>query len=157
MQSRPYSELSVGDRFGDIATVTEWHLTTASALFQDAGPIHLNPDHSASNRFGGQIAHGFLTTGIMMGVVGRYFGWSIEAFLEAHVKFLAPVFISETINVLWEIQALEPKEAFGGGIAALSGWCWAGKPERLAIDMEAKLALNNERGPGLHPHPGGVQ
>jgi acyl dehydratase len=153
MQARPYCELTVGEEFGDIATVTEWHLTTGSALFYDAGPNHLNPEHSATNRFGSQIAPGFLTTGIMMGVVGRYFGWSIEAFLEARVKFVAPVFLNDNINMLWKVEQLEPKEAFGGGIATLRGWCWSGKPERLAVDMEAKLAVNNKRAPALHPPP----
>jgi acyl dehydratase len=113
----------------------------------------MNPEHAAANRFGGRIAHGFLTTGIMMGVIGRYFGWSIEAFLETAVRFLAPVYVNETIDVLWVVSGVEPKEAFGGGIVTLNGWCWAGQPERLAVEMDAKLALNDEEPPKLHDPP----
>ena len=147
MNTRRYSDVVVGERFDDVATITEWHLATASALYNDWGPNHVNPEHAASNRFGGRIALGFLTTGIMMGVIGRYFGWSIEAFLDTAVRFVRPVYVNEVVTILWEVNDLEPKEAFGGGLVMLRGWCWAGNPERLAVEMDAKLALNDNRAP----------
>lgn len=153
MNSKPFKEVNVGDRFGDLATITEWHVAEASALYYDAGPNHVNSEHSANNRFGGRIAHGFLTTGIMMGVTGRYYGWNIEAFLDAYTRFLAPVYVNENVHILWEVKAVEPKAAFGGGIVTLEGWCWAGSPERLAVAIEAKLALNNDESPPLHARP----
>ena len=153
MISRRFSEIVIGERFGDSLGVTDWHLLTASGLFYDFGPNHSNADHSASNRFGGRIAQGFLTTGMMMGVVGRYFGYSIEAFLESKVRFLAPVLVNESIAILWQVESLQTKEAFGGGLIDLRGWCWAGDPERLAVDMSARLAINDEPGPGLHSLP----
>lgn len=153
MNTKPFKEVNIGDRFGDVATITEWHIAEASALYYDAGPNHVDPEHSANNRFGGRIAHGFLTTGIMMGVTGRYFGWSIEAFLEANTRFLAPVYLDDNIQILWEVTALDPKASLRGGIATLAGWCWAGTPERLAVEMNAKLALNNDDAPPLHSHP----
>ncbi len=153
MQNHPYSEVRVGDRIGDIASMTEWHVMTAAALYNDAGPNHVNAQHAVSNRFGGLIAPGFLTTGIMMGVIGRYYGWSIEAFLESHVRFLAPVYIGDSMDILWEVTGVEPKETFGGGIVTVKGWCWSGDPERLAVDMDAKIALNDGSGPSLHDPP----
>jgi 3-hydroxybutyryl-CoA dehydratase len=149
-----FDDVAVGDRFGEDAVVTEWHLMTASALYNDAGPNHVNAVHAAENRFGARIAHGFLTTGIMMGVVGRHYGWSIEAFLESHVRFLRPVYVDERIDVAWEVTRTDHKPVFGGGgIVHLQGWCWAGRPERLAVELSAKLALNNTPAPGPHPPP----
>jgi 3-hydroxybutyryl-CoA dehydratase len=153
VNTRRYSEVAIGEQFGDSATVTEWHVATACALYNDWGPNHINAKHSAKNRFGGRIAHGFLTTGIMMGVAGRYFGWSIEAFLETDVRFLAPVYLDEPVAILWEVVGAEPKASLGGGIVALRGWCWAGDPERLAIEMNAKLALNDAEPPPGHKPP----
>lgn len=153
MISHQFDRLQEGQRFGERATLSSWHFATATALFYDAGPNHVDPEHSASNRFGGMIAPGFLTAGVMMGVVGRHFGWCVEAFLESHLKFVAPVFVGETIDVLWEVRDLQPKATFGGGIVTLQGWCWAGKLERLAVDMEAKLAINNAHPPPLHDTP----
>jgi len=153
MRSYPYSQVRVGDRIGDIASMTEWHIMTAAALYNDAGPNHVTAQHATSNRFGQRIAPGFLTTGLMMGVIGRHYGWSIEAFLESHVRFLAPVNIGALLNILWEVTQLDVKEAFGGGIVTLKGWCWSGDPERLAVDMDAKIALNDRSGPPLHDVP----
>jgi len=151
--SQLYDQVAPGDRFGESASIHDWHLLTAAALYNDPGPNHVNLEHSATNRFGAPIAPGFLTTGIMMGVVGRQYGWSIEAFLETHIKFLAPVYPGETLDVTWEVQETQPKEAFGGGIVTLKGWCWTRKSDRLAIEMDAKIALNNSAGPGLHVPP----
>jgi 3-hydroxybutyryl-CoA dehydratase len=153
MQSCPYSQVRIGDRIGDLASMTEWHIMTAAALYNDAGPNHVNAQHAASNRFGERIAPGFLTTGIMMGALGRHYGWNIEAFLESHVRFLAPVCIGASLHILWEVTHLEAKTAFSGGIVTLQGWCWSGDPERLAVDMDAKIALNNGAAPVLRSRP----
>ena len=153
MISHQFDALHTGQRFGERATLSNWHLATATALFYDAGPNHVDPEHSANNRFGGMIAPGFLTAGVMMGVVGRHFGWCVEAFLETHVKFVAPVFVGDTIDILWEVRDLQPKATFHGGIVTLQGWCWTGKPDRLAVDMEAKLGINNAQPPPLHETP----
>lgn len=153
MNTRRFTDVEIGERFGDVAAISEWHIATASALYYDAGPNHMLREHAAKNRFGGRIAHGFLTTGIMMGVAGRHFGWSIEAFLEAHTRLVAPVYMDETIHVLWEVTDAAPKAAFSGGIVTLRGWCWAGQPERLAVEMDAKLALNDAEAPPLHDAP----
>jgi len=153
MQTYPYSRVNVGDRFGDTTYITEWHIMTAAAVYNDAGPNHVNAAHAVTNRFGDRIAPGFLTTGIMMGAIGREYGWSIEAFLESHVRFLAPVYVDDSVDILWEVQQLEPKEAFRGGIVTLKGWCWSKRADRLAVEMDAKLALNNDEGPSLREPP----
>lgn len=157
MSSQPYDQVIVGDRFGEATSVLDWHLITAAALYNDMGPNHVNPKHSSSNRFGAPIAPGFLTTGLMMGVVGRQYGWSIEAFLETQIRFLAPVYAGDTIHVLWEVREVQPKVAFGGGIITLKGWCWAGESDRLSVDMDAKIALNNSEGPPLHAPPDSLE
>ena len=151
-----FSDVSPGDEFGDSATITEWHILTASAVFYDAGPNHVNKDHAVTNRFGGVIAPGFLTTGMMMGVAGRYFGWSIEAFLDTSVKFLGPVHTDVTVDILWRVESTVAKEAFGGGIVDMTGWCWTndGTPSgTLAVEMSAKLALNDRTAPQLRTSP----
>ena len=153
MNSQQFEALVTGQTFGERATLSNWHLSTATALFYDAGPNHVDPEHSANNRFGGLIAPGFLTAGVMMGVVGRHFGWCVEAFLETRVKFVAPVYAGDTIDILWEVRDLQPKASFSGGIVTLQGWCWTAKVDRLAVDMDAKVAINNAQPPKLHEAP----
>lgn len=148
MTARPFSDISPGERFGDRLTVSSWHVATAAAMYYDPGPNHVNLEHCESNRFGRPIAPGFLTTGLMMGVVGRYFGWSIEAFLDAHTRFISPVFVDDTIEVLWVVQDVQEKASLGGGILHMDGWCWA-RPDRLAIEIQIKLAVNENSAPPL--------
>jgi 3-hydroxybutyryl-CoA dehydratase len=155
MISRPFSEVSAGERFGDRLTMSSWHVATAAAMYYDPGPNHVNLEHSETNRFGRPIAPGFLTTGLMMGVVGRYFGWSIEAFLEAHTRFLSPVYVDDTIEVLWVVQDTEKKASLGGGILGMHGWCWA-RPDRLAVELKIKLAVNESKPPPLRDPPNGT-
>ena len=152
MRSVPFSEVSVGERFGDRLTVSSWHVATAAAMYYDPGPNHVNLEHCKTNRFGRPIAPGFLTTGLMMGVVGRYFGWSIEAFLEAQTQFRSPVYVDDTIEVLWVVKAITEKASLGGGILDMAGWCWV-RPERLAVELNIKLAVGETGVPALREAP----
>lgn len=147
LRSVRFDEVRIGDQFSDIVTVSGWHILNAAALFYDAGPNHVHPTHSESNRFGGIVAPGFLTTGIMVGVAGRYFGWSIEAFLESSIRFVGPVYADDTLHVAWRVTEAVAKEAFGGGIVTLNGVAWEPTKERPVVDMTAKLALNNRPAP----------
>lgn len=152
MRSVPFDSIEVGDRFGDQLTVSSWHVATAAAMYYDPGPNHVNLEHCTENRFGRPIAPGFLTTGLMMGVVGRYFGWSIEAFLEARTQFKSPVFVDDTVDVMWLVSGLEEKASLGGGIVHMNGWCWA-RPERLAVEISIKLAVGKTSAPPLPDVP----
>lgn len=147
LRSVPFNDVRVGDEFSDIVTITNWHILNAAALFYDAGPNHVNPVQSAGNRFGGIIAPGFLTTGVMMGVAGRYFGWSIEAFLDTSIRFLGPVYPDDTIHILWRVTDTTAKEAFKGGIVSLDATAWQPEAQRTVVEMTAKLALNNSEAP----------
>lgn len=143
----PFNDVQVGTEFSDITSVSEWHIMSAAALFYDAGPNHVNPAHSATNRFGGIVAPGFLTTGLMVGVAGRYFGWSIEAFLDTQIRFVGPVYAGDTIHILWRVADKTPKPAFNGGIVTLEGTAWEPSSRRGVVEMTAKLALNNSGAP----------
>ena len=115
MISNQFDRMQLGHRFGERATLSDWHFATATALFYDAGPNHVDPEHSAHNRFGGMIAPGFLTAGVMMGVVGRHFGWCVEAFLESHVKFVACTSVKRSMSC-GKFRELQPKGSFGRGL-----------------------------------------
>lgn len=150
LRSVPFEDVQVGDQVRDIVTITGWHILNAAALFYDAGPNHVNPVHSNDNRFGGIVAPGFLTTGIMIGVAGRYYGWSIEAFLDSSIRFVGPVYADDTIHIVWEVSEATPKATFNGGIVTLSGLAWEPTTKRRVVEMTAKLALNNSPAPEVN-------
>lgn len=142
-----YPSLMVGDSISGRFSVVTWHIMTGSSLYNDFGPNHVDIEHAKEGRFGAPIAHGFTTTGQMMGVLGRHLVWSIVAFLGSHIEFTGPVYESENVDVTWVVIAKKDKAAFSGGIVELEGTAWAGQERRQAVSMNAKLAVNDYSGP----------
>lgn len=136
-----YSELVVGDRFRGALTVTETHVVLAAAAFNDPGPNHVNALQAASGRFGQRIAHGPLLVGVMAGTLGNVLGSTIVALLEQHARFVAPVYLGDTVLCDWTLVETIDKPSFdGGGIVRFEGRARSDR-HRLLAEMEMKLAV----------------
>lgn len=120
---RYFDEVKTGDRLTHAVTVTETHIVLSCGLFGDFNPLHSNQQLSEQGLFGGRIAHGPLTAGIMAGVLGNYFAGTALAFLEQRTRFLAPVHPGDTLTTQWEITGAEYKEKHRGGILTLKAAC----------------------------------
>lgn len=110
-----YSELTLGDELQGALTITETHVVMAAAMFNDPGPNHVNALQAAAGEFGQRIAHGPLLIGVMDGVLGNVLGSTIVALLEQHARFLAPVFLGDTVLCAWRVSSKADKPRFGGG------------------------------------------
>ena len=138
-RGRRYSSLSLGEEFWDALTVTETHVVLAAGIFNDPGPIHLNRLQAERGRFGAQVAHGTLLSGVMVGVVGNALGPTIVAMLELSARWLRPTFLGDTLISRWEIVDLVAKPTFaGGGIVTFAGEAMNQQGETL---MESRLVL----------------
>ncbi|MET4449545.1 acyl dehydratase [Bradyrhizobium sp. GM2.2] len=60
-----FDNSAVGDTFAGRLAATSWHLITGAALFGDESANHVDVVHSAKNRFGARVVHGFTITGMM--------------------------------------------------------------------------------------------
>lgn len=67
----------------------------------DENPIHLSEDYAATTRFGGRIAHGVLTLGVVSAALARLPGLVI--YLSQSVRFVAPVEIGERVTAVCEV------------------------------------------------------
>lgn len=136
-----WSELIVGDDFRGALTVTETHVVLAAAAFNDPGPNHVNALQAASGRFGQRIAHGPLLVGVMAGTLGNVLGSTIVALLEQRAKFVAPVYLGDTVVCQWTLREKTDKPTFdGGGIARFEGRARSDR-HRLLAEMEMSLAV----------------
>jgi acyl dehydratase len=146
LRGRPYSSLTVGEEFWDALTVTETHVVLAAGVFNDPGPNHINRLQAESNRFGGQIAHGTLLNGIMVGILGNALGSTIVAMLELSTRWKAPTRIGDTLVGRWHVAEKTDKPAFGGGgLVAFDGEGYNQDSELL---METRVLLGvAEQGP----------
>lgn len=107
---RYFEDLQVGDTFvSGGRTVTEADLVGFAGLSGDFNPIHMDAAASESNRFGRRVVHGVLGLSMATGLLDRMgiFDGTMVAMLEIKEwRFVAPVFIGETIRLELTIAAL---------------------------------------------------
>lgn len=83
-------------------TVTEAHLVGWAGLTGDWYPLHMDAEFAERSEFGRRIAHGPLSLGLAIGltVQSQLYGTAARADLAIDsVRFVAPVFIGDTIHV----------------------------------------------------------
>ena len=118
-----YDEVSIGDEFDYVLTITETHLVTASGLFGDFNPLHVDETFAAQSRFGGRILHGPFTSAFIAAPIGIYFAGTAIAYLEHNCKFMAPVRPGDTLRAAWQVIDKQDKPKFEGGAIELTCIC----------------------------------
>lgn len=67
----------------------------------DTNRLHLEETFAEGSRFGGRIAHGLLTAGLISAAIARLPGLSI--YLAQDLRFLGPVGVGETVTAVCEV------------------------------------------------------
>lgn len=137
---RGYDEVSIGTRYETSMTITETHLVLGAGLFGDFNPLHVNQQFASDSRFGGRIAHGYLTTSFMAAALGMLFHGTAIAYVEHTSRFLAPVHAGDTLTIEWTVSARDDKPKHAGGMVTLSGVCTNQDGLRVA-EADAKLLV----------------
>ena len=92
-------DLKVGDTFSKSREVTDELIRQFAEVSGDYNPIHLDEDFAKNTRFGKRIAHGMLSGAFISGVLGYEFAVRKVVYLSQTLKFVAPVFIGDTVTV----------------------------------------------------------
>ena len=107
--------MSVGDRVTRSKTLTETDLAFFAAVSGDFDPIHMDEAYAQTTQFGGRIAHGLLSMALLsaasagISALARergYTGASVSLGFDK-VRFLAPVFIGDTLSASYDIEAVD--------------------------------------------------
>jgi acyl dehydratase len=120
---RSFDQLRLEDEFETSLTLTEAHIAIGAGLFCDFNPLHVDETFAAKSRFGGRIAHGYLTSNVMAAPLGMLFHGTAIAYVEHHIRFTHPVRAGDTLKVQWRVAALDAKPKIEGGLVTLSGIC----------------------------------
>lgn len=120
MTANRFAELQIGQRITAERTFGPADITAAAKLIGDENFLHHDPDRAAGTRFGGLIASGGHTVGVMGAVVATYFGGDSLG-LELACQMLGPVRAGDTISIEWVVIDLEAKPHWDGGIVTLRG------------------------------------
>ena len=71
--------------------VTDRDIEMFAEVSTDHNPVHLNEDYANETIFGGRIAHGMLTAGLISAVIGEQLPGHGTVYLGQTLKFLRPV------------------------------------------------------------------
>lgn len=85
--------------------VTDHDIEMFAEVSTDRNPVHLDEDYAQDTIFGGRIAHGMLTAGLVSAVIGEQLPGHGAVYLGQTLKFLAPVRPGDTVRA--EVEVIE--------------------------------------------------
>jgi 3-hydroxybutyryl-CoA dehydratase len=98
--------LKIGDQFSKSKQITDEIVRRFAELSGDYNPIHLDDEFAANTRFGRRIAHGMISGALISAVLGNEFKERKIVYLSQTMKFVAPVFIDDTVTATGTITNL---------------------------------------------------
>lgn len=134
-QSLYFEDLSVGLRETYAKLVRASDVVGFAEITGDRNPIHLSEHFAAKTPFGGRIAHGLYTAGLISAVIGTRMPGPGAIYLSQTLRFLAPVRIGDTVDASVEVTELIEK----GARATLACQCRVG--ETLVLEGEAVVKI----------------
>jgi acyl dehydratase len=132
-------KIEVGQRASRRLTLTADHVEKFAEISGDRNPLHFDEAFASKTKFGRLVVQGGLTTGLLHALVAMDLPGPGTVFLSQNWKFVAPVFIGDTITAEAEILSVHPKKpvtqlrvrvARDGGETVLEGeaWCYTFEP-----------------------------
>ena len=85
--------------------VTDLDIELFAQVSTDRNPVHLDDAYAMDTIFGGRIAHGMLTAGLVSAVIGEQLPGHGTVYLGQSLKFLAPVRPGDVVTA--EVEVLE--------------------------------------------------
>ncbi len=99
-------DLKVGDTFTITKEVTDEVIRKFAEVSGDYNPIHLDEEFAAKTMFGKRIAHGMLGASFISAVLGYQMSERKIVYLSQNLKFIAPVFIGDTITAKASVKEI---------------------------------------------------
>ncbi len=104
-----YPDLKEGMRAEFSKTVSDADVRSFADVTGDHNPVHLDEAVAARTRFGGRIAHGMLSAGIISAAIASRLPGPGSIYLSQTLKFTAPVRIGDTVTATIAVLELLPK------------------------------------------------
>lgn len=116
-ESRFFEDFSVGERFVlPSRTMTESHFLAFQAASGDNHPIHYDRPYCQAHGHRDLLAHGFqvlIQTVAGAGLFPHLVEESLMGFIEQSSRFLAPVYVGDTLYAALEVSALKAQRTTG--------------------------------------------
>lgn len=97
--------IAVGDRAYFAKTISETDVYQFASVTCDFNPAHINEAYAENTFFKHRLAHGMLTASLISNVLGTQLPGPGSIFVSQSVRFMSPVYIDDTIEVV--VEAVE--------------------------------------------------
>jgi acyl dehydratase len=133
-------DLSVGQKASRSLTLTAEHVEKYAEMTGDYNPLHFDEAFAAGTKFDKLVVQGGLTTGILNALVAMDIPGPGTVFLNHGIKFLAPVFIGDTITGEAEVLSVHETKPLtrlkvaitrqtGERVLEGEAWCYTMRPD----------------------------
>jgi 3-hydroxybutyryl-CoA dehydratase len=130
-----FEDLFVGRTASASRTISEADILLFAGVSGDTNPVHLDEEFAASTMFGGRIAHGMLSAGLISAVFGTRLPGPGCIYLAQSLKFKAPVKIGDTVVARVTVKELKTEKRR----AIFSTVCSVG--DQVVLDGEAEILV----------------
>lgn len=110
MDGLSISQLAVGQSASVSRTISESDVYLYAGVTGDNNPAHLNEQYASGTVFGGRIAHGMLTAGLISAALGTRLPGPGAIYLGQTLRFLAPVRFGDTITATVTVRELKQEK-----------------------------------------------
>ena len=100
-------DLSVGMTRELSKVVTDADIAMFAEVSTDRNPVHLDDAYAMDTIFGGRIAHGMLTAGLVSAVIGEQLPGHGTVYLGQTLRFLAPVRPGDRVRAVVSVTAID--------------------------------------------------
>ncbi len=107
MIQKKFEDIQTGEKVSFGKTLAEADVFAFAGITADFNPIHLNVELAKNSFFGKRVAHGMLTASLINQTLTGLGGLG-TIHLTQTAKFMAPVFIGDTVTVLSEVAGKDP-------------------------------------------------
>ena len=135
-----FEDLKVGMTERLKKTIASSDVVGFAQLTGDRNPIHLSEHFAAKTQFGGRIAHGLYTAGLISAVLGTRLPGPGAIYIAQTLNFRAPVRIGDTVTVIVTVAELMPEKSR----ARLTCICKVGRD--VVLDGEALVKVPSGKG-----------
>ena len=136
-----YEEMTVGMAAERTRVVSDALVRAYAELTEDFNPLHVDDEIANKSRFGGRIAHGMLSAGLVSAVLGMDMPGPGALWLTQQIKFTRPVMVGDTLTTRVEVVELIPVKRR----ARLATTCRNQKDE-TTLDGEALIQMMEDTG-----------
>ena len=103
-------ELKIGDSASMAKTISEADVYLFAGITGDHNPAHVNEHASSQTPFGGRIAHGILSAGLISAVLAMKLPGPGTIYLGQDLKFTKPVRFGDTVTATCTVTELIPEK-----------------------------------------------